>query len=374
MWRLGERTAKSQNTLLITLCFTTVLEVPTTFSWCSIVLFELDSDFFTQFLLFLQLPRGREPFGVVQAASESQARLQHENRSLDFVHWFTEQALHCEVMRIPLVLVFPEDFGGNAVSGPSSLWCMQGLRDLEGFREARRGAGFLCQLAGADLKRPLGIVSNLPELQRDLRLGWPTFSQDKELVMYTGPLSKTCPCKIAHLPMVGISSNHKFNTSSNVLLGTAFWRRIFAAIRSSAEPPLRMETYARLLLHFQVTSFLCLFILFLLVVPLPFLGIWRAPGYCFLPALEDLWRFQRSAILVHCRVASLCVFFGFVVRLLLIRRGVASSGTPSVGTVPGWTPTRTSSRSGCTTEGPLAAWPLVASSAPRRVEAATLSL
>ena len=30
------------------------------FSWCSIFLIELDSDFFTQCLLFLQLPRGRE--------------------------------------------------------------------------------------------------------------------------------------------------------------------------------------------------------------------------------------------------------------------------------------------------------------------------
>ena len=38
-------------------------------------------------------------------------------------------------MRILLVLVFPEDFGGNAVSGPSSLWCMQELRDLEGLHE-----------------------------------------------------------------------------------------------------------------------------------------------------------------------------------------------------------------------------------------------
>ena len=113
---------------------------------------------------------------------------------------------------------------------------MQELRDLEGFLEARRGAGFSRELDGADFKRPLGIFSILPELQRDLRLGCPTFSQDKELLMYTGPLSKTCPCKTAHLPKVGISSDCKFNTSSNVLLGTAFWRHIFAAIRSSTEP------------------------------------------------------------------------------------------------------------------------------------------
>ena len=109
-------------------------------------------------------------FWVVHAAPESQARLQHENRSLDFVHWFTEQALQCVVVRIPLLLVFPEDFGGDAVSGPLSLWCTRELRDLEGLHEARRGAGFLCQLAGADVKRPLGIFSNLPDLQQVLRV------------------------------------------------------------------------------------------------------------------------------------------------------------------------------------------------------------
>ena len=70
--------------------------------------------------------------------------------SLDFVHWFTEQTLWCEVIRIPLVLVFPEDFARNTVSGPSSLWCMQELRDLEGFHEAR-------QLAGPDQKQPRNL-------------------------------------------------------------------------------------------------------------------------------------------------------------------------------------------------------------------------
>ena len=86
------------------------------------------------------------------------------------------------------------------------LWCMQELRDLEGFHEARRGAGFLCQFAGADLRRPLGIFSNLPELQRDLRLGWPTFSQARSCSS-TQALPKTCPCKTAHLPVVGIFSD-----------------------------------------------------------------------------------------------------------------------------------------------------------------------
>ena len=67
-------------------------------------------------------------------------------------------------MRIPLILVFPEDFGGDAVSGPSSLWCMQELRDLKGLHDVSRDAAFLCQLAGTDQKRPLGVFSNLLHL------------------------------------------------------------------------------------------------------------------------------------------------------------------------------------------------------------------
>ena len=214
-----------------------------------------------------------QPFGVVHAASKSHARLQHENRALDFIHWFAEQTWRCEVMRIPLVLVFPEDFGGDAVSGPSPLWCMQELRDLEGLHEARRGAGFLCQLAGADLKRPLGIFSNLPALQRGLRLGWPHFSHDKGLLVYSGPLPRTCPCKSAHPRMLGISSGQVFNTSANACLGMPFWKRVFSAIRSPRYGWGKAQGRFCTLDQFL---FLRLLVFLLLVFSLSRLGLWRA--------------------------------------------------------------------------------------------------
>ena len=68
-----------------------------------------------------------QPFGVVHSTPETQARLQHENRSLDFIYRVAEQTLRCEVIRVPLVLILPEDFGGDKETGPSSLWCMQEL-------------------------------------------------------------------------------------------------------------------------------------------------------------------------------------------------------------------------------------------------------
>ena len=114
------------------------------------------------------------------------------------------------------------DFGGDSATGPSSLWCIQELRDLEGLHEARRCARFLCQLAGADHRRPLGIFSNLPALQQDLQSGWPVFSQNKESLAHEGPLPKTCPCEFAHLPMVGVSTDQKFCSLDGLLLGLFF--------------------------------------------------------------------------------------------------------------------------------------------------------
>ena len=139
--------------------------------------------------------------------------------------------------------------------------------------EARHRARFLCQLAGADQKQPLGVFSNLPGLQRDLLVGWPTFSRVKELLVYTGPLPKTCPCKTAHPPMVGVS-DHSSITSANVLLGTGFWRRIFCGNLVEYRIPLlygwgkAQDAFCTL----GQRLFLCRCFIVLLVFRLPFLG------------------------------------------------------------------------------------------------------
>ena len=60
-----------------------------------------------------------------------------------------------------LIYILPEDFGGHVTSGPASLWSLQELRSLHGRYDASRGATFLCRIARADTKRPLGIFTHL---------------------------------------------------------------------------------------------------------------------------------------------------------------------------------------------------------------------
>ena len=261
-----------------------------------------------------------QPFGVVHSTPETQARLQHENRSLDFIYWVAEQTLRCEVIRVPLVLIFPEDFGGDKETGPSSLWCMQELRDLEGLHEARRGAGFLCQLAGADQKRPLGIFSNLPSLQQDLQPGWPVFSQNKELLVYKGPLPKTCSCKSAHLPMIGVTADQKFCSSDGLQLGVFFWRRVFSAVKSNSTP-IAVTDRERTLTTSAFSSSSSFSVSSASFSWSSLYRAWRSGDlttsllrefsrcervstYCSLGPQSDLWRFQRSMLLSRCKVST----------------------------------------------------------------------
>ena len=53
--------------------------------------------------------------------------------------------------------ILPEDFGGHAIHGLSSLWALRDFRLSDGVDDARRGAVFFCRFAGADQKAPSGI-------------------------------------------------------------------------------------------------------------------------------------------------------------------------------------------------------------------------
>ena len=91
------------------------------------------------------------------------------------------------------------EFGGGKETGPSSLWMMQELQMLEGFCDARRGAGFSCQLGNADHRHPLAILSNLASCCDALHMWWPKFQHvvknECSFLEYQGPLPNTCPCK-----------------------------------------------------------------------------------------------------------------------------------------------------------------------------------
>ena len=85
------------------------------------------------------------------------------------------------------MMMYPEDSGGHTLSSPSSPWCFYEVSLLEGLNDAKRGAGFSCQLAKADQQLPLGIFSNLTSLQKDTCTGWPQFSQAEKVLLCIGP-------------------------------------------------------------------------------------------------------------------------------------------------------------------------------------------
>ena len=157
------------------------------------------------------------PKGVDSLAPDTLSRVHNANRQCEFTAWVAEQALHCRTCR--LVLLFPEDLGGHSSDGPASVWQTKEFMLLESLNEARRGGAFLCQLSEVDQRRPLGVLTNVPGLWPFLQLGWPSFSQSDDNLVYTGPLPRYCPCKKQHEVLKGTLSVDQFYTSR----ASTFW-------------------------------------------------------------------------------------------------------------------------------------------------------
>ena len=148
------------------------------------------------------------------------------------------------------ILVFPEDLGGHKHHGPASVWQLREFQVLECDHDARRGAGFLCQLAHAEQKRPLGILTTLAALHSDLCMGWPKFVLDQNDLRYVGPLPRDCGCLAQHSPMVGCNTDQHFFSSMSPTLGPLFWKRIWKA-KAEEKFPLRDGKSA---VHFSPSS------------------------------------------------------------------------------------------------------------------------
>ena len=143
--------------------------------------------------------------------------------------WLAQQALSCETKQADLLLVAPEDFGGEAIHGPAAIWQFKELHDLGAFNEAHRAAGFLCQLAKADQKCPLGFLSTLPAFRELLYTGWPQLDLIGDALQYSAPLPKDCPCAMTHKPMVSLSEDNNFWSSALPTLGDQFWLTYWSA-------------------------------------------------------------------------------------------------------------------------------------------------
>ena len=113
--------------------------------------------------------------------------------------------------------------GGHCLHGPSSIWVLREFRFLEGIRDARRAAAYMCQFTRSEYKRPIGILSNCTCLRPLLFLGWPNLVEVQNRLKYKGPLPLSCSCGREHTPLIGLTDDATFRTSSSVGFGSEFW-------------------------------------------------------------------------------------------------------------------------------------------------------
>ena len=81
------------------------------------------------------------------------------NSEVEACCWFLEQALRCATRQVQVLLVFLKTL--VATDGPATIWDSFEVRSLSGLSDAQRGSAFMCELTGADQRRPLGIFTNI---------------------------------------------------------------------------------------------------------------------------------------------------------------------------------------------------------------------
>ena len=126
------------------------------------------------------------PLGLPSLSPNETQQIDKANRALEIAAWVAEQSLQCPSKFIGLNIIFPEDLGGHCEHGPSSMWVLREFRLLEGVRDARRAAAYLCQFTRSEYKRPIGIFSSSPSLRSLLFSGWPILVEAQNSLTYRG--------------------------------------------------------------------------------------------------------------------------------------------------------------------------------------------
>ena len=180
-----------------------------------------------------------EPLGLSGQHPAAQEKVNAANAELEVCCWFMAQALSCSTRYVHALLIFPEDLGGDAVDGPTSIWEAQEVRTLDGVNDAQRGASFLCSLTGADQRRPLGFLTNLVSLKAKMFCGWPSLYQIDRDILYNGPLPPSCQCSLPHPPLRSVHSREEFISSSSSTLNESFWQVCVAPFSDSEYTSLR---------------------------------------------------------------------------------------------------------------------------------------
>ena len=116
-------------------------------------------------------------------------------------------------------------------SGPAMPWSAREVRDLEGKGDVRRGSAFLCQLAGTE-KRPVGILTNLPQVQSKLFLQWPCLTTCGDEIHHNGPLPLFSPLCSTARP---VQERTSWRTSQSP--GKQFWKLCVAGAIDGSQLP-----------------------------------------------------------------------------------------------------------------------------------------
>ena len=161
------------------------------------------------------------PLGLSSLTPTEDEKVRSANLILEILSRCSEQAHQCVYKAIGLTVIFPEDLGGP-LEGPASIWMSREFQLLEGCRDARRAAGYLCHITGAHYKRPLRIFSTSLPLRARLSLGWPHLEFYQGKLSYRGPLPISCHCGQKHSSLIGLTDTDDFRTYTSVGLGPQF--------------------------------------------------------------------------------------------------------------------------------------------------------
>ena len=148
------------------------------------------------------------PLGLSLSPVESE-KIHSANRVLEIAAWVAEQTLQYPSKMIGLILIFPEDLGGQISNGPSSLCVLREFQLLEGTCDVRRAAG-LCQFTRVEYKRPIGVLSNSIQLRNRLSLGWPSLQKFETDLCTTVLFSFVAPAAMSTRLLLGFQKTTLF--------------------------------------------------------------------------------------------------------------------------------------------------------------------
>ena len=126
------------------------------------------------------------------------------------VWWIAEQSSLCLVRSVGVFFVFPPDLGGQVLREPTLLLALKQFQPLEEVNAARHGAGFPCELAGAERRRPWSILTNITAHHELLCMAWHILPPFIDLLHYDGPLPTQCPCSAADRILKGLKTRQQF--------------------------------------------------------------------------------------------------------------------------------------------------------------------